>query len=342
MGIFKCVRCRCKILTLFSVASVYFANGSMVGIAKVEGGWHYKQMMRDEKWNLPWQQENNVAVNIEVEAASERDPQQQRPIHDRASVGQGLRDRLPPWLGGPRPDPRVEVLSRMLLTLKTATESFLGDGQLSHVQTVFPAWPSDGFFEAAQSAAKQLSLSPFEMGSSAGQFAAYANHAGERNCVGERLILAVEYSRAALTTFIFSEWCELYDELRGLHFLDLGSGRSAAEDHEGDLVSAIRRVARLPLHSIIDGTVLDHISGLVVLGENGSSGTLSRALHEVLSTLSSPPPKSGEVHDLDQEMADPVFAASMGAAMLNFGRRNGDGDIPPPAHESDQRVELRK
>lgn len=329
-------------LTFSSVASVYFANGSPVGIAKVEGGWDYKQMMRDEKWNLPWQDEDHIAVDMKVKAVSEPDRQQQRVIHDWASMGQGLRDRLPPWLGGPRPDPRIEVLSRMLLTLKTATESFLNEGQLSHIQMVLPAWPSDGFFEAAQSAAKQLSLSPLEVGSSASQFAAYANHAGVRNCVGERLILAVEYSRAALTTFMFSEWCELYDELRGLHFLALGSGRSADENHERDLVAAIRRVARLPLHSINDGTVLDHISGLVVLGEDGSSAMLSRALHEVLSTLSSHSSGSSDIIGLEQEMADPIFAASIGAAMLNFGRRNGDGGIPPPDDESGPRVELRK
>ncbi|KAF2719000.1 hypothetical protein K431DRAFT_296447 [Polychaeton citri CBS 116435] len=50
-------------LTLHEATSIYFTDGSAIGIARIEGGWEHKQMMRAQNWSMP-STDSNVEDNL--------------------------------------------------------------------------------------------------------------------------------------------------------------------------------------------------------------------------------------------------------------------------------------
>lgn len=282
--------------------SVCFANESYVDIAKVEGSVAYKQMMRAQNWTTADDSINGGWISSTAIFDHEQPPQ--------GIVNQiSLRDRLPCWLGGLACDGAVQQLVPMLRTLQVAASSYLGT-EAEEVIVVFPARPSDHLVRDLVRASTRSSLRLLiRLETPAGHLAAYANGMSDRGCYidGERRILAVEYSRAALTSMLLQEECGMYEDIRGSHITALGADHWSS-DVESDMVSELRRVAR---NENAPETVNLGFDELVLLGELGDDKRVMRALHEAFVG-------SQEVNAVtdSSEMVSPLFAAARGAALL--------------------------
>ncbi len=302
----------------FSIASIYFSNGSFADIAKIEGGPAYKQMIR--------------ATDILKDMSKLGTGAIQAPLRL-----QSLRDYLPPWLGGK--NARTQSLSRMLEALKTATESYL-ETSLSTAEVVMPFPVSNSYLHDLRSACSYLSLHmPLSAQPPAGILAARAHGIGG-NCPSdtaskvsreqwddpEQLILTIDYSRAALTALLVAEECSTFEYRRVLHDTRLGtdglfrgSDSSGPDSSRDDLARALRKLTSLPLEDG-NGEGLKQISELVLLGESASDRRLHDVLMEVLAE------QSGSLvtaaYDERPRVIDPLFAASRGVAYDCWDRMN--------------------
>lgn len=111
---------------LNSVASVYFQNGTIVNIAKVEGTPNYKIAMQ----TAPHIHTNSHVIadsdHCNCYRAYDRAPQTSSGVQHYCKI---VQDHLPPWMGGPKPqelNTSTKSLANMLGVLKFATETYLG------------------------------------------------------------------------------------------------------------------------------------------------------------------------------------------------------------------------
>lgn len=315
-----------------STASIYFSNGSTFNIAKIEGGSAYKHIMRAS---------DSIRVYDGIPQQSRLDKSSKAYlVVAQIRLGlQSLRDYLPPWLGGQ--DSRTEALSRMLKALKVATESFL-EAPVSDVEVVAPFEASETYLAALRAACSSLSLRmPRWTHPPAGIYAARANGI-EGRCEWdpqngrpiwideEQLVLTVDYSRAALTVVLWSEFCTIYENRRFLHEPKLGtdalflntSHTTGPDTARAQLAEALREITRLPL-ATGNGAGLTVISQLVMMGESADDPRLHDALVQVLRDEHS---HGDSVKVLGKGAfyaggkVDPVFAASQGLAEDCLGR----------------------
>lgn len=132
------------------------------------------------------------------------------------------------------------------------------------------------------------------------------------SCGPDRLVLAVDASRAALTAFVFLDECGMDEAVRGYHNTSLGR-HAWLSDNEWtlEMSEALSSMIALPVH-LDDGSTLDHIHRVVVLGEAADHLISDSSLFETLG-------KRGVVNkalEMIKSDVDPLFAASRGAAAL--------------------------
>lgn len=281
----------------YATASIYLANHTFVDVATVQGGDAYRQAMRTFM--------STTAEDVKFSYV----PQ--------SSVGP-IQQKLPAWLqptletlcshfpslrlGEIYLDETARSLAPMLETLKTATESYLGMVDCLHTTSVsLPKSISPQLLDSFQTAASSLSLSPFEPRLSrlpAGIHAArgYGVAAKCRNfpwdeCDEERLMLAIDYSRAALTALLIHEDTPLYLTLRTLHSEALGkaaldractSPDQIDSDCTAPLRAALTNMTQLPVSEDEDAKDLNFIQTIVPHGESASDSRLNSVLRDVL------------------------------------------------------------
>lgn len=325
-----------------SVASIYFSNGTSVNIAKIEGGPSYKQMMRA---NSVFQ--HTTPLRISFDDASDLGTADLQVLPNT----QHLHHYLPSWLGGNvqlhqylspwfgAHEAHTQALSGMLKALNTAIESHL-EIRSSTVEVVFPFPVSNSHLDTIRSACASLSFyMPMSAQPPAGVLAARLLGIGEKCTVAiaketpeqdqreepAQLILAIDYSRAALTAMLISEECGVFEYRRVLHNVSLGTnGLSRGLDSShSDLTNALRDIVRLPLEDG-NGAGLTQISHMVLMGESASDQRLADSLKESLGEQFG---RLGTIaNDARDKKIDPLFAASNGVAQDCLDRKNFQHD----------------
>ena len=313
-----------KTKSLHSVASVYFPSGSSVDIAKIEGSSSYKSTMRADGVS---QYSTELCGSLSQTASDSAMGATQMPFA-LSSLG----DYLPPQIR--TSNHRVETLTGMLRALKTATESYL-ETTVSPAEVVFPFPASKSMVQALRLAASSTALQlPMSAQPLAGILAARAYGIGgkcnltadgaldESNVDDpEQLILTIDYSRAALTVLLVVEECGVFEYRRVIHDTRLGLDRlrSTPEASASDLESALRNITKLPLEDG-NGSGIEHINKLVLVGESASDPRLHDILRQVLAK------HYGHLADASDELfvslIDPLFAASRGVAWDCWDRLN--------------------
>ncbi|KAF2428644.1 hypothetical protein EJ08DRAFT_699061 [Tothia fuscella] len=298
------------------VASVYYSNGSAVDVAKVAGGFNYKQMMRaayHSAETTPYDDQGTFARRT------------QKSFLDF----QYLRDHLPSW----RPswpgheDRSYQSLVPMVKALKTAIESYLEEG-ISTAEIVTPFPVDEIYHNMVRKTFSAVSLQmPNYALPPAGVLAARAHNIGNKSCTDsiensvlkddpQQLVLTVEFSRSALTALLLHEVCGIYEVRRVLHSTELGLDHLQwGSDHGGglnNLENKIKELISLPMDDGGNGEELTFINNLVVFGESADSSQLNRILKKVLGEQFER--LTDSAHGNEYARIDPLFAASRGVA----------------------------
>lgn len=281
----------------YAVASIHFANHTFVDVATVQGGEAYRQAMRtfmcttaEETKAVPVQQQSLGLI------------QQQLPTWLQPTVGR-LCSHLPrSWFGKLHLDHTARAFAPILHTLKTATESYLGMVDSLHAIGIsLPQSMSPQLHHSLQTAASSISLCLLELRLSrfpAGVHAA-AGYGVDAKCWNfprdycdeERLVLTIDYSRAALTALLFHEDAPLYRTLRSIHSEALGGAEldriCLSPDYlESDCTAALRaaltNITRLPVSEDKDAKDIPFIQTIVLHGESASDSRLNSVLRDVL------------------------------------------------------------
>jgi hypothetical protein len=200
----------------------------------------------------------------------------------------------------------------MLKALKAATESYL-DMPISAAEIALPLHVSEPYYEILSDASASIALKlPYLRMEPAGVYAArvYGLN-GKGDCYygtpdPEKLVLTVEYSRAALTALLLSEECAFYKHRRVAQDPRLGHGSIHGEAGWDDLRRAFSEITELPLKDG-NGAGIEQIANVAFLGESARDPQMQHVLRRVL----------GERYDsvaTDVGDVDPLFAAARGVA----------------------------
>jgi hypothetical protein len=285
----------------YSVTSVHYRNGTTLDVAKIQGGPAYQDFMRIA---LPYDKHEKTE-SVATEPLLDIRPSQ---LQNLLQISH-LRDQLPMWLGGR--DSRVIPISRMLKALKVATESYM-EGSISNAAVTLPFRPTNTYYDLLRSACASVSLQIPRTGglAPAGYHAAVSSNAfvqcSDTND-SEQLVLAVEYSQAALATILIHDDCGAYRELRKITNTSLGTNgllNDKATLH--DLEHALRQITTLPIKDDF-GTGVKQISSLVLFGEAATNVQLNKILRKILGEQH----KSTESHLAGTES---LYTASRGVA----------------------------
>ncbi|PPJ59996.1 hypothetical protein CBER1_02663 [Cercospora berteroae] len=225
----------------------------------------------------------------------------------------------------------------MLQSLRCTAEAFT-EVEVQDIVIVLPGLPSSEMIEATKSAAFSIGLRlPVFGHSCAPSIAIYANRwAGlghgwleEEECYKwqERSVLAVDYSRAALTGVLYAEDCfGLLEGIRGIQDTNLGKDAAWSKGdgaRRASIVEVLRQLVRLPV--VTDqGNVLNHIHGITLSGEAGYDKQLRSVLKEFFqSEMGTANFSVAAMHDTSMKsetMVDPLFAGAMGSAAICWER----------------------
>jgi len=286
-----------------------------VDLIKVEGGPLYKQMMR-------------ASDTIYHGHTDMRELKGQRgwDLKQIPLSPESIRDNLPPWLGGPQP--MFDALAAMLKALKAATESYIEEPLESALAIVaFPISPS--FRKRTIATASLLSLRLFSTRWLQGGRMAWEAQSGVELCdeedpVDDKLVLTVEYSRAALTGLVVEVMCNIMATARKLHYPLLGQDGFKTDATVLDLENALRDITSLPLKSDKGVNTKSRVfDAIVVLGEAADDVQLHEVLRKVLgeqyhvlmkNNLKTSTTDSPQNLPFPRHKIDPLYAASQGAA----------------------------
>jgi hypothetical protein len=261
------------------VTSVYFQNGSSFDVAKIEGSPSYKHLMRaaipcddTELGERPDAHDGDSASYLEVLQTT--------------LLPQSLRRRRRTWLGGR--DQRVQTLAGMMKALKVAAESYLESSVCTGLLDL-PLQFSEPYYQVLRKASNVNSLGLQLLRTNPAGIHAADAYGLSGDCSDdlhedpEKLILTVEYSRAAVTALLLDEDCGVYEWRRAVHSTRLGlDGISdGSEATWSDLERLFRQITELPLKSG-NGAGLKHIGNIVLFGESAGDSRLQNALRNVL------------------------------------------------------------
>ncbi|KAI9747468.1 MAG: hypothetical protein M4579_007460 [Chaenotheca gracillima] len=331
----------------YGTASIYFNNGTVVDVAKVEGSGHYKTMMRSfgaqEAIDSGAESANSRATS---ETASFR-PMLLR-LQDAVSLPQWLKHAWNRWTTRARTGSALNLsaVEAMLRTLNIATESYLEGLSTADPVLAVPFPVSASGHQLLQSAARAADLGSAFLLHIAGQAAAEANgiskceqdyndaevesdHAG--GCAPQ-LVLTVDYSRSALTALLFSTNVGVFKLLRTRHDLELGTDglRRCQKDSQNAetctrrLVDGLREAMKMPLKDGGRGAP-KHISELALLGDRALDKGLREILQQLLWEQSVSASLIGQASNGNM-MIDPVFAAARGSAAASWELTQGNWD----------------
>lgn len=321
-----------KLTLLFRTSSIYYANGSALDIAKIEGSRRYKHVMRHVQATDVASVHEEMPEFTYLSKAVTRSSFLSRMQHS-LPLPSFLHKALSRWQYQPLD---ITALEGMLLALKVATESYLG-GPVTIADLAAPMPLSPLGQQILRSASSLAGLDRAVGVQIAGQAAARANGIGtyyqyseEDHCDGgasPQVILTVDYSRAALTAILWIEDDSVFEYRRIRHDVGLGADALYRCQHsEIDepcyerLAEALRQVVKMPLEDV-EGDVPSMIGGLVLLGEKATDWRLRQILQQVLTEQGvSISMKKSEYEESD--MIDPTFAAARGVAAASWSNQN--------------------
>jgi hypothetical protein len=300
----------------YRVASIYFPNGSAVDIAKIPGGPNYQETMR-----AAYLAEGQRAFPSAAVAGHQLEwlDGLQSLLNVRS-----VRDHLPPWLGGKRPE--SQPLLPMLTALKAAAECHL-EATIEDVGIVASFPVTEQYLETIRAACSSMHISmsttaayPLLAGSLAAPIYGVGRLCDDpyRSGIPNQMILAVDFSRAAVTAALFHEFCGIFEYRRVLHDTDFGLDQLRRDSELGSgllqekLEVSLRELVKLPLNDGGNGETVKYLSNLIMLGESAADPQLHNILKKVI----------GEPYDQLMLTADngshaivnPLFAGSRGAA----------------------------
>jgi hypothetical protein len=208
----------------------------------------------------------------------------------------------------------------MLKALKVAAESNL-EAPVCTGEIILPFYFTEPYYQILSKASTSISLRlPYLRLEPAGIWAARAyGRVGDCNVWGdgpEKLILTIEYSRAALTALLVAEQCGVFEYRRVVHDTRLGLDgvQDGSEASWSDLERAVREIAELPL-KYGNGAGLKHISNVVLLGESAGDSRMQNAVRNVLAErYNSLATRGGAIQ--------PLFAAARCVAWYTWTRLN--------------------
>ncbi|KAL1583672.1 hypothetical protein WHR41_07792 [Cladosporium halotolerans] len=309
------------------VASVHFRNGSTVNIAKVEGPEAYRIAM-EVAVHIPSYAQINLTDAASLSAPSCSYARLVPQPEARLAV-QSLRDRLPPWLGGKKPDApdaAAQALERMLRVLKIATESYL-ETDIRNAIVATPYDTSDAFRSSMRTASSALDIETRLYGA-----AQISNWAFDipHNCPGpfgppdtpyedDELVLGMDFSKAAFTATLglFAPGCGVWEDVRVGQSAALGAKNLFAKERWHDmLVNAMRKVTALPVDHYPLARDINHISRLVLIGESVEDKRFEGAVRQVFSEQYSAQATSKIMGNAQRQ--DPVYVTAIGGAVRNW------------------------
>ena len=279
-----------------SVASVAFPNGTLIDIAKVQGGPVYQQSMLE-----------GYDSTLGVGRASVQE------LKTGGAV-QSLLGLLSPWSRISRPHLTTSVLP-MIETLRMATENYLGfEIKNATYTTPYPISEADHELLGTTIPGLFLYTNPHRLAASLA-IRAYGIDI-DMSDHGEQIMLAVEMSQAALTASIILEDQGVIDLLRLWHVSTLGhdSVRGMLSSKE-ELETRLKRILTTPVH--YESRVLEPrklLQKLILFGEVSVDSPVTQALRCILGEKR----YNDAVHysvPNGYGVADPTYAASRGAAM---------------------------
>ena len=307
---------------------MHFHNGTTVDVAKVEGSPAYKHIIRLAG-------DASQAPDPGIPYSADRNG---RDMTQTILDSLGLRDHLPPWLGGL--DEPTQAVAAMLKSLKTATEAYV-DVPETDANVALPFVPSATYKGILHAALSSIPLDAPTWASAgapspAGEYAAWAHgltghcayypEPGDPKDDPEQLILTIDHNRAGLSALLLDEECGVLERRRTLYGADFGADAllhrckgAVQPDDEclANLRQAMRQLTELPLKSG-NGAGLMHISELVLHGDSTSDPRLHSVLKDVLREH-----QGLNITTLAERWhgtIDPVFAASRGLAQVCFER----------------------
>jgi hypothetical protein len=199
----------------------------------------------------------------------------------------------------------------MLKALKVATESYI-EVSISNAAVALPFRPTNTYYDLLRSACSSVSLQIPQTGGLApsGYHAAVASNAFVQ-CSdaddSEQLVLAIEYSEAALATILIHDDCGAYRELRKVTNTSLGTnGISNNKATLHDLERALRNITSLRIKDDF-GAGIKQIGSLVLFGEAATNVQLNVILRKILGEQY----KSTRSHLAETK---PLYVASSGVA----------------------------
>jgi hypothetical protein len=265
---------------IHSTAAVYFANGSFVEVAQVEGNPEYKTFMRKEAPSSP---QNSLCDALP--------PSLQQ-------VTLGLCSRQPDSVGA----------VSLLRALKYSVESYLGT-TFCFADVVVPDLSRIYQIGVIEKAIKAVGLRQTLETLNAGKLALIANHVSKSGDSGasEQVVLSIDYSRSGLNTILFCDDNGIIDALRQVYSPHLGAGNSLPGHLKG-VKTALEKFLQPPFGDSPTGQKLpDHIDQLVLYGDRWSDKQFSEILLELLG------------RDLVEKshVFDPVFASADGMALAS-------------------------
>jgi hypothetical protein len=292
----------------YSTASIWYANGTVVDVTKLEGGAAYKHAMRS-------------TMAMPVTPTSSNEP-------SRGLLGlMSLQDYLPAWIAAEPVDSDGEAISWMLKGLKAATEArtekplaavgiscpFLIHHRIQFGNTLRTTVESLGFHYKNT---KTTSIAIMELYGIEGQCDLDVFKTPDQKEPDDppQTYLALDYSRAGISAFLVKEDCGVPEVLREYHNATLAADLEFPGKRE-DLSRTLEDLIR-PIEDRYFGAVSHtnpvEISELVMLGES----TDDAMLHDVLSGVFGS--KYTDLKAGSDERAvlhPPLFAGSRAVAM---------------------------
>lgn len=214
-------------------------------------------------------------------------------------------------MGKAEPDLRSKPLSDMLHSLRIATESYL-ETRVITVDVFFPSRPSSAMVRSLRLAASNSGLDLTGTSAAAGQIAAFDILGDNWDCEDpEKLIVTVEWSRAALAAMLYSVDCGVFEGIRGFQSFTLGS-EDFSKSKRSAILQKLRDLIQTP-------TEFDRIGAFIVLGEDGGDDRLWSMLRTAF-TLADWGPQPIVTLDMFNGDVDPAFVAALGAAKDNWAK----------------------
>lgn len=263
-----------------STASIWYADGTVVDVVKLEGRVAYKQVMR--------------SVNVLSDpSTSSADP-------TRRSLGSmSLQNYLPSWFAAGSVGSDAEAITWMLKGLKAATETYVEEPLNSvSIGSPFLVPQKSPFEDTLRTAVESLGLN--YKGTRTASLAITGIYGLEGQCHPDvyktpdqkepddppQTYLTIDYSRAGMSAFLIEEECGVREVLREYQNTTLAADLDFPGKLE-DLTRVLQRMIR-PIderfHEVAFNKHPVEISEFIMLGESTEDAVLHKVLSDVFES----------------------------------------------------------